>query len=105
MIDNKKGTSNVHSNSERIVGKSSKQMYGIMSFPQDSDTTTKWLAPDIVHYIVDRERFQTQHLEDNGLQFMKTLNSKLQYCEKVFIPVSHNHQNYNKGFKSNQSIN
>jgi len=28
----------------------------------------------------------------NGLQFMKTPNSKLEYCEKVFISVSHNHK-------------
>jgi len=33
-----------------------------MSFTQNSDTTTKWPTPDIVHYIVDRERFQTQLL-------------------------------------------
>jgi len=25
---------------------------------------------------------------------MKTPNSSLQFCEKVFIAVSHNHQNY-----------
>jgi len=30
---------------------------------------------------------------------MKTPNSKLEYCEKVFIAVSHNNQNYNKGLK------
>jgi len=32
----------------------------MMSFTQNSDTTTKWPTPDIVHYLVDRERFQTQ---------------------------------------------
>ena len=30
---------------------------------ENSNTTTKWRAPYIVHYIRDRERFQTQ-LED-----------------------------------------
>jgi len=30
-----------------------------------------------------------------GLQVMKTPNSILEYCEKIFIAVSHN-QNYNK---------
>ncbi len=40
--------------------KSSERMYGMKSFTQNSDSTTKWLTPDIVHYIVDRERFQTQ---------------------------------------------
>ncbi len=32
------------------------------SFTQNSDSNTKWLTPDIVHYIVDRERFRTQLL-------------------------------------------
>jgi len=28
-----------------------------------------------------------------GLQFMKTPNLTLEYCEKVFISVIHNHHN------------
>ncbi len=30
------------------------------SFTQNSDSTTKWLTPDIVQYIVDSEQFRTQ---------------------------------------------
>jgi len=32
------------------------------------------------------------NFDDYGLQFMKTPNSILEYCEKIFISVSHNHQ-------------
>jgi len=45
------------------------------------------------------QAFICYNFDDYGLQLMKTPNSKLEYCEKVFISVSHNHQNYNKGFK------
>ncbi len=40
------------------------------SFTQNSDRTTKWLTPDKVHYIVDRERFRTQLLS-NPFLFLK----------------------------------
>ena len=33
---------------------------------ENSSTTTKWRAPCIVHYIRDRERFQTQLVYANG---------------------------------------
>jgi len=42
------------------------------------------------------QAFICYNFDDYGLQLMKTPNSKLEYCEKVFISVSHNHQNYNK---------
>jgi len=36
---------------------------------------------------------------DYGLAYMNPPHLKLEYCEKVIIAVSHNHQNYNKGLK------
>jgi len=42
------------------------------------------------------QAFICYNFDDYGLQLMKTPNSKLAYCEKVFIAVRHNHQNYNK---------
>ncbi len=30
------------------------------SFAQNSDSTTKWLTPDVVQYIGDREQLRTQ---------------------------------------------
>jgi len=35
-------------------------------------------------------------VDDYGLQLMKTLKSKLEHCETVFITVIQNHRNYNK---------
>jgi len=48
---------------------------------------------------MQREIFQAficYNFDDYDFQTMKTLKSKLEYCEKVFISVSHNHHNYNK---------
>jgi len=42
------------------------------------------------------QAFICYNFDGYGLQIMKTPNSKLEYCEKVFISVIHNYQNYNK---------
>ena len=39
-------------------------MYWMKSSEENSNNTTKWLTPNIVHYIRDRERFRTQLRSD-----------------------------------------
>jgi len=42
------------------------------------------------------QAFICYNFDDYGSQHVKTTHSELEYCEKVFLSVSLNHQNYNK---------
>jgi len=67
-----------------------------MNILQQSEGST--IEPFQNYYMQSKifQAFICYNFDDYGLQLMKNLNSKLQYCEKVFISVIHNHQNHNK---------